>query len=308
MEIPRNNKLKFKNYGKQQRVPFTIYADTEAYLIPSTHFQFEDTPRKLEETKNNKDDDDNDLCLETLANFFNYTNEDPDMDMTSSDDDDDRYYSDGDGDDNDDDNNDTEEEGDEEENNSTSTLENNHPWSSKRLKITTSEDIDLALDKLQQKSGVLNKHRMASYAVTVTCPPHLKHHFQPVYLYRGERAEEKFVQLLAFLQEKIEALFESDGQTKMIPLTSQQESIYNSTKTCHICKENITYEKSMIEWQNQMKELKEQSKPIGYAEDGKPIYKQQFRSRFKSEIDRLGPGVMDHDHWTGAFRGDKMFF
>ena len=45
---------------------------------------------------------------------------------------------------------------------------------------------------------------MASYAVTVACPPILSSHFESVYTYRGEQAEEKFVQLLIELQHKIE--------------------------------------------------------------------------------------------------------
>ena len=262
-------------------MPFCIYADTEAYLIPQN--QFSNVKRQSDETEN-----ENDLCLENLEKFFNYTSEDKDMDMTWSGDDDDS---------------DTEE-GDKEKNISTLSLDDNlHPWSSKRLKITSTQDIEETLDTLQRKSGVINKHKMASYAVTVTCPSHLKSHFEPVYLYRGEGAEEKFVQLLAKLQEKIEFLFEKEGNQQMRALSTVQQEIYHAATNCHICKQEITYEKDFQSWQNQLKELKTKNPSLGQSDDGTLIFQPKFRSYFKSDNDRLGPAVMDHDHWTGDFRG-----
>ena len=285
MEVPKNNKLKFKAYDKQQKLPFTIYADTEAYLIPQN---------ELDQRKVNGDDDDddkkNDLNLGQIQKFFNFTDIDTDMDMGVSFDEDSEYSSDG----QDEDDIDIAE-GDEEEENISTTIPlddyQQHPWSSKQLKITTRQDIENAIDRLENKSGVLNKHRMASYAVTVVCPPHLQNIFQPVYLYRGERAEEHFVSLLAWLQEEIETLYETQGRQSMIPLTTEQQENYNSSKTCYICEQAITYEKNLEEWQTQLKELKTKNPPIGQLSDGSPKYNPRFRSYFKSETDRLGPAV-----------------
>ena len=297
VEVPRNNKLQFKNFDKQQKLPFCIYADTEAYLIPKSEFN----QKEIKESKNDGGGGDSDLCLEQLQKFFNYTDIDTDMDMGVSFDDDNDYSSD-EQDDNDNDNDTAE--GDEEEKISTIPLDvYQHPWSSKQLKITTGQDIENAIDRLESKSGVLNKHRMASYAVTVVCPPHLQNRFKPVYLYRGERAEEHFVALLAWLQEQIESLFETEGRKTMIPLTTEQQEKYNSSKTCHICEQEITYEKNMNEWQTQLQKLKEKNPPIGELPDGTPVFNPKFRFYFKSETDRLGPAVADHDHWTGDFRG-----
>lgn len=180
-----------------------------------------------------------------------------------------------------------------------------HPWSNKKLKITTEEDVGVALEKLQSKTQVLNKHAMASYAVKVSCPPCVKEHFEPIYTYRGPRAEEKFVQLLAELQGKIESLSETEGQKPMQPLTEAQKYHHETSNICHICDRAITYKESYKNWQTQCSKLKEKNDPIK-EKDGSLTYENRFRPYFKSELDKLGPGVMDHCHWTGKSKPKSL--
>ena len=284
--MPKNKNLKFKAYSKQQRVPFAIYADTEAYLIPQNHF---DTNNQTKEPFKEQQDN---MELNHLHEFFNYSRiDDTDLNLNinmfhknniNEDDEDD--------DDDDDDNDDND---DDDVNISTADAKNNstekHPWSSKKLKITTKEDIDATLKKIDEKSGVINKHRMASYAVTVACPPILSSHFESVYIYRGEQAEEKFVQLLIELQHKIEDLREKEGQKKMRPLTYEQLKQFHSTNKCHICTRPITYEGTMETWTKQRDEINKEIPSIKLP-DGTVTYKPQLRPHFKSDTDELGPG------------------
>ena len=73
--MPKNKNLKFTAYSKQQRVPFAIYADTEAYLIPQNHF---DTNNQTNEPIKEQQDD---LELNHLHEFFNYSRTDSDLNL-----------------------------------------------------------------------------------------------------------------------------------------------------------------------------------------------------------------------------------
>ena len=282
-------------------MPFAFYVDTEAMLIPQDQFDQNKLPHEKEE----------DLCLEVLHDFFGFTNEDTDIDMGLTGADQSSNYSSDDDFEDEDDNQEMptrrcsskriqnkkakeeekKREEEEEEEEEEEPLDQLHPWSDKRLKITSSQDVEMALNKLENKSNVINKHKMASYALKVSCPSHLKHHFEDIYLYRGEYAEEKFVQRLALLQSKIEELYESEGNTPMTDLTTEQQEIYNSTNQCHICKQEITYEHDFPSWQKQCQELKQKNLPVKQS-DGSDVYLPKFRPYFKSETDRLGPGKL----------------
>ena len=107
--MPKNKNLKFKAYSKQQRVPFAIYADTEAYLIPQNHF---DTNNQTKEPFKEQQDN---MELNHLHEFFNYSRIDTDLNLNinmfhknniNEDDEDDEDDDDDDDDDNDDNNDD----------------------------------------------------------------------------------------------------------------------------------------------------------------------------------------------------------
>ena len=244
----------------------------QSYQVPQNEFEKHE---KCKPFKDQNEDENDNFGLEDIESFCDYSTEDPDTDLGLN--------VDNDNNDNDEEKNDTDQ-------------EFQHPWIKKKMKIVTSDDIELSLDKLQKKAGVINKHIMISYAITVITPPHLQHKFPPVILYRGEKAEEKLVQELANLKEEIEDLWEKEGNMKMIPLTDQQEQNYHLEPFCHICSEPITFHGSMQEWQDQCIALKQKNPPTKNA-NGTIEYQTRFRPHFKKETDKLGPRVRDHDHW-----------
>ena len=303
-------------------MPFICYVDTEAMLIPQDQF---------DKHKNEEEEKEEDLGLEALHDYFGFINEEDAEEWNNYSPDSDFEYE--------DDNQEIptrrcsskriqnkkakEEEEKRKQEEEEIQLDQLHPWSDKRLKITSSHDVNMALKQLEKKTNVINKHKMASYGVKVVGPPHLQHHFEDIYLYRGEYAELEFVKCMAQLQNKIEVLFETEGNTKMKTLTTEQQEIYNSTKQCHICKQEISNKDDMATWQKQCQELKKKNLPVSQS-DGKDVYLPKFKPYFKSETDRLGPGklywldftllykkllflgVRDHCHWTGEFRGSYL--
>ena len=143
IDIPKNAKLRFNAFAKQQRMPFTCYVDTEAMLIPQDQF---DKHKNEEEEKEEED-----LGLEALHDYFGFIHEeDADESSNYSPDSDFEYE---------DDNQEIptrrcsskriqnkkakEEEEKRKEEEEQIQLDQLHPWSDKRLKITSSQDVEM---------------------------------------------------------------------------------------------------------------------------------------------------------------------
>ena len=361
--MPKYKTLKFSSFEKQQRRPFTIYADTEALLIPKEHVD----PSHHKDSAKGEEESEEDLHLEEIADVLGFNKEeveeilDPDYDVDENTDlydfnsDEEELDSDKDSGCDEEpifyedksDNSETTFSGvskkrkrctDDEEyekpltrqrkkalvssneeidfthfpssnrkrkRSSTDVDEENsnvqhHPWSRKKLKISEENIIKEKDEMMGNKHSVINKHKMISFAITVSCPPHLRDQFQPIYKYRGANAEEEMVKVLGDIKVKIDGLYETHGREKMLPLTPDQQEYYDTTQKCYICKEKITYMKDMKSWTQQREELKQRNIPT-VNPDGTLSYETKFKPFFTSPTDRLGPAVRDHCHWTGKY-------
>ena len=81
--MPKYKTLKFSSFEKQQRRPFTIYADTEALLIPKEHVD----PSHHKDSAKGEEESEEDLHLEEIADVLGFNKEeveeilDPDYDV-----------------------------------------------------------------------------------------------------------------------------------------------------------------------------------------------------------------------------------
>lgn len=115
-------------------VEFIFYLKTliysknfQSYQVPQNEFEKHE---KCKPFKDQNEDENDNFGLEDIESFCDYSTEDPDTDLGLN--------VDNDNNDNDEEKNDTDQ-------------EFQHPWIKKKMKIVTSDDIELSLDKLQKK-------------------------------------------------------------------------------------------------------------------------------------------------------------
>ena len=102
-------------------------------------------------------------------------------------------------------------------------------------------------------------------------------------------AGEMFIYHLKQLDKKVQSIYETKYNALMQPLTKKQIIQFKKADRCYLCSKRFQCKVSFLDWKESQK-----------------LYTDNYNETTKIFVSTealLGPKVMDHDHWTGIYRG-----
>ena len=113
--------------------------------------------------------------------------------------------------------------------------------------------------------------------------------------YSGEGAIKKFFHELKVLALAMEEIYNECCDKEMV-MTPPDWKSFKRSRECYLCGEEFSCQLPYKDWQNEMKNIKEERERIE-EETGEQMIEDNDDPYVK------GPKVRDHDHWTGTYRG-----